>query len=87
MVDATTGVTTRTIPEEVTIKRISSQMNWRMNIEGRMKIPYVPAFVGFDANFRATNGDQVPNDLRFLVGFRVDANKVLGVFNKQATDK
>lgn len=87
MVDATTGVATRMTPQELTADRISSSMNWRMNLEARMKIPYVPAFVGFDANFRATNGDQVPNDLRFLVGFRVDANKVLGVFNKQATDK
>ncbi len=83
MLEASTGVSTETTPTSST-SRISSQMNWRMNIEGRVKVPYVPAFVGFDANFRVGDGDQVPNDLRFLVGFRVDANKVLGVFNREA---
>jgi hypothetical protein len=42
-----------------------------------LKIPYIPALIGVDANIRTRGRDSEPNELRFLIGFRIDAQKAL----------
>ncbi|MEZ5354590.1 MAG: hypothetical protein R2762_18310 [Bryobacteraceae bacterium] len=49
----------------------------RYSIEARLKIPFLPALIGLDANVRTQSGDTDPNELRFVVGFRIDAQKAL----------
>lgn len=56
---------------------IASEKLRRLAIEGRLKIPSVPALVGFDVNLRAPGADETPNDFRFLVAFRIDAQRAL----------
>jgi len=49
------------------------------NIEGRLKLPHIPAQVGFDVFFHRRRPDQSANaDFRFILGFRVDVAKALG---------
>ena len=61
----------------------SSSVNNRLAIEGRVKLPYLPAQVGVDINTGTHRFDEEPNDWRLLVAFRVDAAKALGrVFGK-----
>jgi hypothetical protein len=57
---------------------IDSDTRRRLTIAGRMKIPYLPALVGLDYNVRANNHSEEPNEFRFIVAFRVDAQKALG---------
>ena len=62
-------------------------MEPRFAVEGRLKIPFMPAFIGVDANWNRRDPTSDPNDLRFLVGFRFDANKALGrIFGDINTD-
>ncbi|MGC4081511.1 MAG: hypothetical protein QM736_05180 [Vicinamibacterales bacterium] len=65
---------------------ITSEKKQRLTIEGRLKIPSVPALVGFDVNLHSPGDDQTPNDFRFLVAFRMDAQKALArVFGDAVT--
>lgn len=56
---------------------ISSQVRRRLSVEGRLKLPSLPALVGFDINVRG-NTDAEPNEFRFIVAFRIDAQRALG---------
>lgn len=68
----------------VTTTVTDSRLDHRIALEARLKIPFTPAFIGVDANMSTDARDREPNDVRFLVGFRVDANKALGkIFGKQ----
>ena len=49
----------------------------RWSLEGRIKIPYLPALIGVDANIRTQSRSDEPNLLRFVVAFRIDAQKAL----------
>jgi hypothetical protein len=57
---------------------IDSRENRRLVLEGRMKIPYLPALIGVDLNVRSNRSSEEPNDFRFTLAFRVDAQKALG---------
>ena len=60
---------------------ITSSVRPRLAVEGRLKIPRLPAIIGVDVNIRTGTTDAEPNELRFILGFRVDAQKALdGVF-------
>lgn len=52
---------------------ILKHRDWRIGIEGRLKIPQTPLFVGFDANL-----GKGPDDLRFVFGMRFDMGKLFG---------
>jgi hypothetical protein len=72
---------TRTVdgkPTTLELHTIQSGMRPRFSIEGRIKIPYLPALVGVDANIRTQSRSDEPNELRFLVAFRIDAQRALG---------
>ena len=56
---------------------ISSSIQPRYSIEGRLKIPFAPALIGVDANIRTNSRSDEPNLLRFVVAFRIDAQKAL----------
>ena len=58
--------------------QITSRELPRLSLEGRMKIPYLPALFGIDVNLRSRLSDALPNEFRFVVAFRVDAQKALG---------
>lgn len=47
---------------------------WRIGIEGRLKIPTTPFQIGFDANVPFRTGDA---DLRFTLGARMDIGSLL----------
>lgn len=65
---------------------ITSRKDRRLSAEGRLKIPRVPALVGFDVNLHWLLDDETPNDFRFIVAFRMDAQKALAkVFGGAAT--
>jgi hypothetical protein len=49
---------------------------WRLAVEGRLKLPDAPFQVGFDANVR--RGFKGDADLRFVVGTRFDLGELLG---------
>ena len=49
------------------------------NIEGRLKLPHLPAQIGVDVFFHRRLPDQSATaDFRFILGFRVDVAKALG---------
>jgi hypothetical protein len=56
---------------------ITSAMQPRWSIEARLKIPFLPALIGVDANIRTNTRVDEPNLLRFVVAFRIDAQKAL----------
>lgn len=56
---------------------ITSAVRPRVAVEGRLKIPRLPAIIGVDVNIRTGATDAEPNELRFILGFRVDAQKAL----------
>ncbi len=56
---------------------ITSRANPRFVIEGRMKLPKLPALVGVDFNIRPRAREDEPNELRFVVAFRIDAQRAL----------
>ena len=67
---------------------ITSEERRRLMIEGRLKIPFLPALVGVDLNVRPRGGEEQPNDFRFILAFRVDAQKALGrIFGGDALTK
>ncbi len=71
----------RTYLDPVTVGNVTttnSRLDKRIALEARLKIPFTPAFIGVDANMNTDGRDREPNDVRFLVGFRIDANKALG---------
>jgi hypothetical protein len=77
---------TRTLNDDKTIETVSitSDRRPRMTMEGRLKLPYVPALIGIDINIR-TATDQEPNEFRFLTAFRIDAQKALArIFHSDA---
>jgi hypothetical protein len=53
---------------------------WRYQLEGILKIPSTPLFIGFQANVAAQHGHkdyrQPPDDLRILFGTRFDIGKL-----------
>jgi hypothetical protein len=78
---------TRTTNAENTTETVAidSSQERRLAIEGRLKIPSLPALVGVDLNIRRSDGDQEPNDFRFIVAFRIDAQRALGrIFGNDA---
>lgn len=77
------SVNTEGTVETVTIE---SDDRPRLMVEGRLKIPYLPALIGVDLNIRrGDDGDEEPNDFRFILAFRVDAQKALGrIFGNDA---
>jgi hypothetical protein len=54
-----------------------SAMRPRYSIEARLKVPYLPALIGVDANIRTRSRADEPNMLRFVVAFRIDAQRAL----------
>ncbi|MFN7922424.1 MAG: hypothetical protein U0Q16_20135 [Bryobacteraceae bacterium] len=71
---------------KLTDVEISSTIHRRMQIEGRLKIPALPALIGVDFGLRTNAADYEPNQLRFVVAFRIDAQKALGrVFGDSVT--
>lgn len=57
---------------------ISSRVRPRLYVEGRLKIPNLPALIGVDYGVRTNARDYEPNELRFVLAFRIDAQKALG---------
>lgn len=57
---------------------ISSRVRPRFYVEGRLKIPNLPALIGIDYSVRTNARDYEPNELRFVLAFRIDAQKALG---------
>lgn len=57
---------------------ITSQVRPRFYVEGRLKIPTVPALIGVDFGVRKLSQDFEPNEFRFVLAFRIDAQKALG---------
>lgn len=57
---------------------ITSAVRNRLFIETRLKIPKLPALIGADMSIRTNQFDFEPNQLRFVVAFRIDASKALG---------
>lgn len=53
------------------VRETIRERRWRWGFEGRLKIPKLPLYVGFDANL----GDGA-DDVRFLFGTRFDIGKV-----------
>lgn len=67
---------------------ISSSLKQRLQIETRLKIPKLPALVGADMDIRTNAADFEPNQLRFVIAFRVDAQKALGrIFGDDLTKR
>ncbi len=65
---------------------ITSERRRRLSLEGRMKIPSLPALIGFDVNIRSLSDDSTPNDFRFIAAFRIDAQKALSrIFGTSVT--
>lgn len=65
---------------------IGSERQRRLSLEGRMKIPSLPALIGFDVNIRSLSDDSTPNDFRFIAAFRIDAQKALSrIFGTSVT--
>ena len=65
---------------------IASERRRRLSLEGRMKIPSLPALIGFDVNIRSLSDDSTPNDFRFIAAFRIDAQKALSrIFGTSVT--
>lgn len=71
---------TRTLNDAKTLETVTidSHVRNRFSIEGRLKVPALPALVGIDVNVRGTDSDDEPNEFRFVLAFRVDAQKALG---------
>jgi hypothetical protein len=66
---------------------ISSDLRPRFMLEGRLKLPSMPALIGIDVNVRGFDNDDEPNQFRFVLAFRVDAQKALAkVFKSDALD-
>jgi hypothetical protein len=63
---------------KLTDVEISSRVRNRLYIETRLKIPKLPALIGADLSIRNNAADYEPNQLRFVVAFRIDAQKALG---------
>lgn len=57
---------------------IQSTVRNRLYIETRLKLPKLPALIGADMSIRTNASDFEPNQLRFVVAFRIDASKALG---------
>lgn len=71
---------------EVKELQIDSEIRPRLNIEGRLKVPYLPALIGVDFDVRNPSRDSEPNLLRFVLAFRIDAQRALGkVFGNGVT--
>lgn len=53
----------------------------RMALEWRMRVPYSPFFLGFDANTAFFHGDREPSNFRVIFGLKIDVaaalNKVM----------
>ena len=74
--------------KKLTDVEISSSVRNRLNIETRLKIPKLPALIGADMNVRTNSADFEPNQLRFVLAFRIDAQKALGrIFGDNLTVK
>jgi hypothetical protein len=57
---------------------IMSTVKRRFAIEGRLKLFTLPALIGVDYNVRTNSSDWEPNQLRFVLAFRIDAQRALG---------
>ncbi len=69
------GETYRT---DVTTERVGMTLERILTLEGRLKIPYLPAQIGIDLIYGARRSHQSVSDFRFIVGYRIDAAKALG---------
>ena len=66
---------------------IDSDLRPRFMLEGRLKLPSMPALVGIDMNVRGFDNDDEPNLFRFVLAFRVDAQKALAkIFKSDALE-